>query len=205
MAATSAGSARAAARLARRLGLDANPLRRATDRVEAWIRISVLAAFLMAGPIAAIAAWSATYQAGLSESRAQTAHWHSVRAVLLYPAPTVAGLAWAAGDNLAWVKARWTWPAGASRTGQVLAPMGTPAGRSLTIWVNSAGAFTDPPLLARQVTERASAAAALAPLVLGVVLLTGLCLAEALLDRRRITGWDTAWLKADSRWTSRGP
>jgi len=37
-------------RLARALGLDRNPLRRATDRAEVWIRVGLLGIFLIAGP-----------------------------------------------------------------------------------------------------------------------------------------------------------
>ena len=36
-------------RLARTLGLDGNPLRRATDRAMTWIRLGLLAAFLAGG------------------------------------------------------------------------------------------------------------------------------------------------------------
>ena len=48
------GRPRRRTRLARALGLDRNPLRRASDRAEAWIRIALLAVFLIAGPIAAL-------------------------------------------------------------------------------------------------------------------------------------------------------
>ena len=47
-------------RLARTLGLDGNPLRRATDRALTWIRIGLLAAFLPGGPLAAIGAGAAS-------------------------------------------------------------------------------------------------------------------------------------------------
>ena len=48
------GQPRGMARLRRVLGLDRNPLYRASDRAEAWIRIVVLAAFLAGGPLAVI-------------------------------------------------------------------------------------------------------------------------------------------------------
>lgn len=48
------GRPRWKARLARALGLDGNPLRRASDRAEAWIRAGLLVVFLAAGPIAAL-------------------------------------------------------------------------------------------------------------------------------------------------------
>jgi len=44
------------ARLARTLGLDGNPLLRATDRAVAWIRLGMLVTFLVGGPLAAIGA-----------------------------------------------------------------------------------------------------------------------------------------------------
>ena len=50
------GQPRGLTRLARALGLDRNPLRRATDRAEAWIRVGLLAVFLIAGPMAALGA-----------------------------------------------------------------------------------------------------------------------------------------------------
>jgi hypothetical protein len=47
---TMPGRPRGRTRLARALGLDGNPLRRASDRAEAWLRIGLLAVFLIAGP-----------------------------------------------------------------------------------------------------------------------------------------------------------
>src|SRR5215471_468881 len=41
--------------LARRLGLDRNPLRRRSDRAEAWIRIALVLAFLIGAPLAFLA------------------------------------------------------------------------------------------------------------------------------------------------------
>ena len=73
-------------RLARTLGLDGNPLRRATDRAMTWIRVGLLAAFLAGGPLAAIGAGHWMYHAGMTEARAQAADRHSARAVLLEPA-----------------------------------------------------------------------------------------------------------------------
>jgi hypothetical protein len=70
-------------RLARTLGLDVNPLRRATDRAMTWIRVGLLAAFLTGGPLAAIGAGHWMYHAGMTEARAQAAdrrtrqHWRA--------------------------------------------------------------------------------------------------------------------------------
>ena len=66
---TMPGQPRGASRLARALGLDGNPLRRASDRAEAWIRIGLLAVFLIAGPIASVAAGGWAYHAGITGAR----------------------------------------------------------------------------------------------------------------------------------------
>ena len=61
---TRPGRPRGLTRLARALGLDRNPLRRATDRAEAWIRVGLLAVFLIAGPMAALGAGHWAYHDG---------------------------------------------------------------------------------------------------------------------------------------------
>ena len=75
---TRPGRPRGLTRLARALGLDRNPLPRATDRAEAWIRAGLLAVFLIAGPMASISAGHWAYHAGTTAAR--------VRATLSDPA-----------------------------------------------------------------------------------------------------------------------
>ena len=43
-------------RLARRLGLDGNPLRRRTDKIEAWLATLTLVVFLTGAPVLSVAA-----------------------------------------------------------------------------------------------------------------------------------------------------
>jgi hypothetical protein len=65
---TAAGRPRWTARIVRALGFDGNPLRRASDRAEAWIRAGLLVIFLTGGPIAALFAGLATAHAGAETS-----------------------------------------------------------------------------------------------------------------------------------------
>jgi hypothetical protein len=180
-------------RLARALGLDGNPLRRATDRAVAWIRVGMLAAFLTGGPLAAIGAGQWMYHAGMTEARAQAADRHSARAVLLEPTPPPTTIAAARGDDQAWALAQWEGTGAAPRTGKVLATLGSPAGSAVTVWVDASGKLTGPPLQPAQITDRTIAVAALVPAVLTLSLLTALWLAHRLADRRRLAAWDTAW------------
>jgi hypothetical protein len=73
-------------RLARALGLDRNPLRRASDRAEAWIRIGLLAVFLIVGPIAALSTGGGAYRAGITAASVQPVPSHPVSATVLRPA-----------------------------------------------------------------------------------------------------------------------
>ena len=77
------------AMLARRLGIDRNPLRRGTDRVEAALRLVMILLMVVAVPAAAIAAgrWADHY--ALHRAQLQRAVDHQVTAVLLEDAPAV--------------------------------------------------------------------------------------------------------------------
>lgn len=193
-------------RLATLLGLDRNPLRRGTDRVLGWIRVGMVAVFLTGGPLAAIGAGQWMYHAARIEARTQAADRHTVQAVLLEPTPppvfTMAATRW---GGEAWVQARWTAAGAALRTGDVLAPTGLPAGSQVTAWLDASGNPTRPPLLPSQVIDRTVAAAAVAPAVLALVLLTALWIAHRIGDRRRLAGWDEAWMTIGPEWTGRRP
>jgi len=76
-------------RLARKLGLDSNPLRRRTDRIVACLGAGLLAAFLIGAPLLAIAAAHVAGHLGAAEQRAQRS-WRQVSAVLLRNAPAPA-------------------------------------------------------------------------------------------------------------------
>ena len=54
------------AALGRRMGLDANPLRRGYDRAEAWVRLGLVLVFLIASPLAAIGLGHLTNDASVS-------------------------------------------------------------------------------------------------------------------------------------------
>lgn len=68
-----AGRPRLTVRLARDFGLDSNPLRRASDRAEAWIRAGLVVVFLIGAPTAAVAAGLSTAHAAGSGTSARGA------------------------------------------------------------------------------------------------------------------------------------
>jgi hypothetical protein len=185
--------------LARALGLDSNPLRRASDRVEAWIRAGLLAVFLIAGPMAALAVGQSTAHAGTASS----VQSHAVRAVLLQPATAPTGPAAAvrgARGIRVWVEARREGAGGSTRTGEVPAPAGAAAGTAVTVWLNASGRVTSPP----EQDDFAVAAAVTAVMTLTVTalaLLIVLRLTQWFLDWWRLAAWEAAWPATGPRWT----
>jgi hypothetical protein len=109
------------ARLARALGLDSNPLRRASDRAEACVRIGLVAIFLIVGPLAAQDAGHWAYQAEITGAMVQATRTHRVKAVPLQPALAIADPANAYGSGSSGTGARWEGTGSSVRSGEVLA------------------------------------------------------------------------------------
>jgi hypothetical protein len=181
---------------------DRNPLRRASDRIEATVVAAALLIFLVGGPLLALAAGHWAGAAALRVERAQQGSWRHVPAVLLANAGSVFGGGYG-GVSTAEVKARWTAPDGKVRTGEVQAVPGARAGSTVKIWVDGTGNQTGPPLRHDQATGQAFLAAVTAPLALGAFLLCAASLTIQALDRRRLAAWDADWQTTEPRWSSR--
>ncbi len=194
---------RLVAALARRAGLDANPLRRGSDRAEAWLRIGLVLAFLIASPLAAIGLGKLTSAASYSAARAQAASERYVPAVLVDKVARAADDPLYGASGFVWARARWTAPDGQRQTGNVPAPVGSKAGRTVYIWVDRVGQLAYPPIGESQIASRVIAVIALTPAALGIVLLIVLWLAKAVLDRRRLQDWAAEWTAVEPQWTKR--
>ena len=184
-------------RLWRELRLDGNPLRRACDRTEAVLLACLLSALVVVVPLAAAIAGTQAYGAGLRAERAERTAWRQVPAVLLATAPVPGYI----GDEVP-VRARWTAPDGAWRAGPVMAPPGTPAGRTVTVWADAAGQPAGPPLEPVEVTGHAIGAAVTAATAAFSALLCLGALARWVLLRRRLASWDAEWQAVGPNWTN---
>lgn len=184
----------------RRLGVlwrewrpDRNPLRRACDRVEAVLAAGLLAAVLLGVPVAAVLAGASEYRL----ARTQQASWHQVPAVLLAAAPGHVG----AGRQEA-ALGTWTAPGGTKRAGRIVAPVGAPVGRRVTVWVDVSGRLVRPPLSRGLIVEEAIVVAAIAAATVSLCLACTATLARWALTKRRLAAWDTEWRATGPQWTS---
>jgi len=195
------GIRRRARRLARKLGLDANPLRRRTDKLATWLIAQFLVVVLIGAPLFAIAAFSWAARAGAAEQRAERS-WREVPAVLLRSVPVPDSFAGGV-FGYSWVPARWTAPNGKVRSGDIPVEVGLTAGRKVRLWVDAAGTPTDVPLTHRAIVARAGTAAAVATVALLIALSSLALIVRWLLDRRRLTDWELAWAIVGPQWTKR--
>lgn len=196
------GQPRRAVRLARTLGLDGNPLRRGSDRVEACVRIGLIALFVITGPLAAAVAGHWAYHAQAAAISTQAADTHAVKAVLLQPTTTPGDLAVARLGGQVWVDARWERAGAPVQIAEVPAPAGLQAGSKVTVWLDNAGHVTGPPVRGGFVEAVAfTTFMTLALVALGfLAVLRGI---QLLLNRRRLAAWESAWSAIEPRWTGR--
>ena len=176
-------------RMLRRLGWDRNPLRRRTDRQEAWLNVVLLIVLVGAGTPLAGALGRDTYREQARVAEWERQHRFEVWAVLLERAPSART-----------VKARWKAPDGSTRTGAVATVRTDPPGTWVPIWVDDTGAVVAAPPRRRPATHAAEVGAtAVAALATGLGAVWLLC--RRLLDRRRMRAWGAEWLDVGPRWS----
>ncbi|MBQ0825422.1 Rv1733c family protein [Streptomyces tagetis] len=179
-----------------------NPLRRPSDRLQAWIALGLALAVLVAAPLAASAAGDAAHRhyRGTAEHQERTrAH---VPAVLVHDTPRhpEPGSPEARESRYP-VTVRFTGPDGETRTGTAEVEPGLTAGNTVHVWTDARGTITEPPLGAGEIRSRAMGWAILALLA---VVLSGLAaygIGGRMLHRRNLAGWDTDWAATEPRWS----
>ena len=182
---------------------DRNPLRRTSDRVETYLLGGLLAAGIAdevtktSDPAEAVS--NVTYAAMSRAEHVQQATRHQARAELLQPAgnTTVNGYEF---DIRIPVRARWTTVTGVPRTGELMAPAGSPRGTTVTVWTDSSGALVNPPLQPGQVATQADLAAAGAITGIGILYLCEAMIIRQVLNRRRMAAWDADWALTEPMW-----
>ena len=186
-------------RLARRLGLDGKPLRRRIDKIAACLAALLMAVFLIGAPMLSMAAARWVGHAAAAGQRAARS-WRQVPAVLLRGATQqdVGGV-----FGTSWVAARWIAPDGHKRAGRIPVSTSLAAGRTVQLWVNTAGSPTGPPPRSRALVAGEALVAVLATAALGAVLWWLAGAGRWMLDRRRLANWEAAWAAVGPQWSWR--
>ena len=189
------------ARCARWLGLDHNPLRRRGDRLEVAARLATVLLILTAVPLAVIGVGRTVDHSVIRQAQAERASDRQVSAVLTQAAPAQGTPDPYSDVQTAWVHARWTAPDGTVHTGQLLALAGARKGSTARIWISASGSLTSPPATHGDIVSDVFIASAATGLILLVVLMGLGGLARRLLDRRRMSAWDSEWRAVEPLWT----
>lgn len=191
--------------LRRALAARHEPLARPLDRsrARAWLSAllgAVLALALSAG--GSLLLYRATeHRAGLDRGRLQQVD-AVVRDVPDHAAAV--GSRFSGGySSRTDVDAAWTSPDGAQHLGTVQAPRSAVPGSHVAVWVDPAGAVSDPPAdrLALAVSAACTGAGAL--LTLLALFTLALRLRLHTLDRRAETAWTADWARLEPLWSGR--
>jgi hypothetical protein len=176
-----------------------NPLRRGTDRVEAW---SVLAAGLLlaVGAPAVGAVTSTTVEDSVLR---QGQDWHRTSAVLTQDARDASGVYTGTDNDRVRATVRWTTADGATRTGKALVEPGSDAGTRTTVWLDAQGRLKDAPASPTEAFAQGVVLGSLAAAGTGLLSLGGLKAVRFGLDARRERDWEREWAEIDPRWGSR--
>lgn len=187
-----------------------NPLRRATDRREAWVTLGALLLLVVGAPAAGWAGGTVA-DASLQRSvRAQHGERHPVDAIVVGRLP---GRERFAGDpeggseraSRTWVVASWQAPDGSPRTGEVATASrpGIPGAR-VRIWTDAAGLPVPPPMDGRTARTHAVLGG------IGMFLLAAGCveagrrLTVGRMVRQRYARLDREWAAAGPDWGRAG-
>jgi hypothetical protein len=189
--------------IARMVGTDRNPLRRATDRIEARLTLALVLVLVILGPLAVWRAAAAAYHSAVAAAeRDQRQQRFQVTALLQDdPAKYVVS----SGDGPALqgaVPARWTAPDGTARSGPVVPPLDARSGATVVIVTDVHGNLSQPLPTPDPVWTALSAGAAMAIGLVGVVVGV-LVVLRRILDRRRMSDWQTEWRLVERRWSGR--
>jgi hypothetical protein len=183
--------------------VDRNPLRRRTDRIEAWVTIAVMSVVLLVAPVVAWRAGAVAYDGEYSASeREKHVQRFQVEAVLL---EDTSDHVVAYGQAGVWqdpVPARWTAPDGRSRTGSVVPQSRGSAGTTIPIWTDPQGNLLAPPASYSPHALAFGAGLAAALGLVGTAALV-LMLIRKRLDERRMTSWQTEWMLVEPGWSGR--
>ncbi|WP_049578110.1 hypothetical protein [Streptomyces sp. SBT349] len=173
-----------------------NPLRRGSDRAEAWVCLAAGLVMGVGAPVAGTVVAVGSAEATLREG--ETLRRTTAEVVEAAPVPGIVG---SGGRGLTAV--RWRTPDGALRVGAAPVAFGSGQGARVTVWQDERGTLRDAP--AGPVEAWAGGA------LIGGSTATAICLVtmalrggvRAHLNARRAARWEREWAAIAPRWSDK--
>lgn len=186
-----------------------NPLRRATDLLEAWVALVAALLLFSAAPALGWIAGSLTEESLRHSARIQRQQRHPTTATVVRAAPAPKRAAYDAESSSAHEKrlrvvAKWEAVDGSRHTGTVSVLQSVRAGDTFTLWIDGAGRIVNRPLDAATAQVHAALAGFGAALVSAGLIECVRRLVVWRLVRRRFERLDRAWAKAGPDWGRTG-
>ncbi|GHH72397.1 hypothetical protein GCM10018793_09320 [Streptomyces sulfonofaciens] len=186
-----------------------NPLRRATDLLEAWVALTAAVLIVAAAPLAGVVTGTLSEQALLRSVQQQHRERHAttatvVRTVRRPPLDTDPETV-SARDAHSRVIASWRAPDGRPHTGGVVADLKSPrVGDRFPVWTDRHGRLMARPLDPIAASTHAALAGCGAAAAFAALVEAGRRLVLWRIVRRRYARWDRAWEKAGPDWGRTG-
>ncbi|QEU90117.1 hypothetical protein [Streptomyces kanamyceticus] len=179
-----------------------NPLRRRSDVVEAWTRLSLGVVALCVAPLTGAFAGLSTYDTTHAEAQRQRAENHVVSATLAEDAPAVSGV-----DSRTRypVTVRWTDRGGTAHKATARVTAGAEAGSRTDVWLDAHGRVTAAPMAEDVQWGTAIGVGGAATLVVWVFTGGVRIAVRGVAHRRRMAEWERAWARTEPRWTGSQP
>ncbi|MEU2336852.1 hypothetical protein ABZ608_25185 [Streptomyces sp. NPDC013172] len=187
-----------------------NPLRRATDLVEAWLALVTLVLIAVAAPVLGSVVGAAAQGALQRSVRQQHHDRHLVTVTVVRRLgggtpvetdPDVAGVR----DSRSRVLADWTAPDGSHRQGSVLTTLKSPdKGDHFDVWTDQHGLITARPLDSATASTHAVLAGFGAALLAAGLVEGARRMIVWRMVHRRYARWDQAWERAGPDWGKAG-
>ncbi|MGH3312834.1 MAG: Rv1733c family protein [Streptomyces sp.] len=175
-----------------------NPLRRRSDRAEAWAALAAGAVMAVGAPFTGLLASDAVAD-GLRDHPGL----HRVSAVSLENAPSTDGIATVTNDPEVPTHVKWKVADGSARTGDAPVRAGTPERSHVTVWLDGRGVPRQPPPDSTQITTESIAAGSAAAGGACFVTLGCYWVVKRRLDASRTREWEREWAAVGPRWSRR--
>ncbi|MFF3290483.1 hypothetical protein [Streptomyces sp. NPDC003023] len=187
-----------------------NPLRRATDLLEAWLAVVTALLIITTAPAVGRLSGALAEESLRQSVRAQRLQHHVTTATVTGPRTSPRPVAFdpesaVADERRGAVPAKWTSPDGSPRTGTVVTnlPSARP-GDTFPVWTDSSGRIVARPMAAATADVHAALAGAGAALAWAVLVEGARRLVLRQLVRRRHAALDRAWAAVGPDWGRAG-